>query len=102
MQFTPSCLALVAVGLILFIGLKLFKIQRKRPDDFNPLIYWRHNYILIILSVFFAYTVQYFADIFATGILDIHVHSGSNFYEVFAVQAGFNNQWLFTELMKKK
>ena len=100
-HLTVVNLLFVLVGLLIHVGIKLVKIQKKQGISFNVKIYWRHNYIQLITSLISAFVVMYFADVFATGILNIEVPPGSNFYELFALAAGFNNQVLFNELMKK-
>ena len=101
MHLTPLNFFLVAVGLFLHIGMKLMKIQRKKPDTFDVRIYIKHNYMQIIVSTIAAYVVLLFADNISEGILDLHVHNDSNYYRVYAVIAGYNNQMLFDQYMKK-
>jgi len=100
-HLTPMNFMWVLVGLLVYIGVKLIKLQRKKGLDFNIGLYWKHNYIQILVSTLCAFTVMFFADNFSTGVLDIHVHSASNFYSIFAVAAGYNNQMLFDQLMNK-
>jgi len=100
-HLTPLNFGLVLAGLLIHIGMKLIKIQRKKGLSFRIALYWQHNYIQILVSTMCAFLVMFFADNFSEGVLDIHVHSESNFYSIFAVAAGFNNQVLFDQLMKK-
>ena len=101
MHLTVFNFCLVAVGVVIHILFKLSKIQRKHPDDFNLRIYIRHNWIQLILSLMCGFVVMYFADNISEGVLDLHVHHDSNYYQVYAVVAGYNNQQLFDQYMRK-
>lgn len=101
MHLTFLNFILVIAGLLIHIGIKLIKIQKKKGLDFDIRIYIRHNYIQIIVSCLCAFVVMFFADNISKGILDIHIHCESNYYKIYALAAGFNNQVLFNELMKK-
>ena len=102
MHLTVTNFVLVLVGLLIYILIKLVKIQKKKKDKFDIRIYLKENYLQLILCSMTAFTVMFFADNFSEGILDIHIHEDSNYYQIFALAAGFNNQVLFNELMNKR
>ena len=100
MHLTPLNFTLVVTGLVIYILIKLVKIQKKRPEQFDIRVYFKHNYIQIILSTICAFVVMYFANLF-TDAIKVHVHHDSYFYELFALAAGYNNPALLNDLMKK-
>ncbi len=101
MHLTLANFGLVVVGLLIYILIKLVKIQKKKKSEFDLKIYFKENYLQLILCTLTAFTVMYFGDSISEGMLDIHIHKDSHYYKLYALAAGFNNQVLFNELMKK-
>jgi len=92
---------LVVVGLLLHVLIKLIKAKKKHKGKFSIQFYFKDNAIQITTSILMAFVVMYFGDVISEGVLDVHIHKDSRYYEIFALAAGFNNNVLFNEFMKK-
>ncbi len=102
---TVSTILLAIVGQFIFMGLQMIELQVTKGDDFRMRLYFKRNYLRLIVSYLQIGVLLYFAPGFAVKVIDCHIHEGSHFYELFAFGIGFMTDvfwYKLIETIKKK
>ncbi len=98
-MITASTILFGIIGLLISSLIKLAKMQKKLKN-FSFKFWFKDNLIQNIATLLMLFVLLWFAPTLATGVLGIHVHENSQFYEIFALLAGWNNHAMFYDFMK--
>lgn len=90
----------VALGFILLVLVNMLRARKKHNSSFSYLIFLQENGLYFLIALIGSYTMFYHADSFTKGMLEVHVHEGSDYYSWFGMICGFNG-WVIVEQLKK-
>lgn len=97
---TLGNLTWVAIGFILLVSVNMIRARKKHNSSFSYLIFLQENALYYIVALIGSYSMFYHADSFTSGMLEVHVHEGSDYYSWFGMVCGFNG-WVIVEQLKK-
>ena len=98
-MITLTTISMALVGLMISLLLKLSRLKQS-TKKFSMRYWMKDNALQSIATILMVFVLLYFAPTMATGLLQVHVHDDSQFYDIFALCAGYSNHAMFHDFMK--